>query len=132
MKCRYCGQENDINNIKCIYCHAFLREIDELKDVEEKNEEKENNTKESHTPFFRSASKFRLLLWGSIIFSTVFCSLFIIPVFIRPERSFSGFDIVFAVFPIVFIIVIFLTYLRIGKRIYGNEFKMFGKLEEKK
>ena len=78
------------------------------------------------------ASKFRLLLWGSIIFSTVLCSLFIIPVFIRPERSFSGFDIVFAVFPIVFIIVIFLTYLRIGKRIYGNEFKMFGKLEEKK
>ena len=35
MKCKYCGTINDLNNIKCISCNAFLLDED-AKEMEEK------------------------------------------------------------------------------------------------
>ena len=132
MKCRYCGSENDPNNIKCVYCGAFLSEIDELeaKEKEEKKDENDDNTKEESNAFIE-ASTFRFMAWGSIIMTTFFCLVFVFSFLKSFVGKFIIFDLLFIIFPIFMIIMVIVGQIKEGKKLYGQDFSLFGNKEDK-
>ena len=129
MKCRYCGKDNDSNNIKCVYCGAFLSEIDEL---EEKDDKEETDTAaSSRSRNFMDASTFRFVAWVSILITTIACSIFVISAVKSTNLHSILFDIFFIVFPICMIILTIISQVKEGKKLFGEEFSLFGNKEEK-